>query len=67
VTQTFATWDEHHPHLDPDAVAARVAADAADLIEPAKVTALEQLDEGKHALEIAASWLRGKLAQTTMS
>lgn len=53
--------------LDPDAVAARVAAYAADLVEPAKVIALEQLDEGKHALEIATSWLRGKLAQTTTS
>lgn len=47
--------------LDPDAVAARVAAYAADLIEPAKVTALEQLDEGRRAIGVATSWLRAKL------
>lgn len=47
--------------LDQDAVAALVAAYAADLVEPAKVTALEQLDEGRQALGIATSWLRGKM------
>jgi hypothetical protein len=33
----------------------------ADLVEPAKSTALEKLGEGEHALAIASSWLRPKL------
>ena len=33
----------------------------ADLVEPAKVTALEKLDEGRRALTIATDWLRSKL------
>jgi hypothetical protein len=53
--------------LDPHAVADRVAGYAADLVEPAKVTALEQLDESRRALGIATSWLRGKLERTTTS
>ena len=46
---------------DPDSEAARVSALIADLVEPAKVTALEQLGEGRRALGIATSWVRGKL------
>jgi hypothetical protein len=46
---------------DPEAVATRVAADAADFVEPAKVAAFEDLDEGRQALAIATSWLRAKL------
>ena len=45
---------------DPDAVAARVSSLIADLVEPAKVTALEQLGEGRRALGLATSWVRGK-------
>jgi hypothetical protein len=45
----------------PEAFAARVAGYVADLVEPAKVVALEDLDEGHQALGIATSWLRGKL------
>jgi hypothetical protein len=49
--------------LDPHAVADRVAGYAADLVEPAKVAALEDLDDGYRALGIATSWLRGKLGE----
>jgi hypothetical protein len=47
---------------DPDAVSARATELVADLVEPAKVTALEKLGEGAQALGIAANWLRPKLA-----
>jgi len=47
---------------DPDAVATRAAVLLADLVEPARVTTLEKLDEGRRALTIATSWLRTKLA-----
>jgi hypothetical protein len=46
---------------DPDSEAARVSTLIADLVEPAKVTALEQLGDGQRALGIATSWVRGKL------
>jgi hypothetical protein len=32
-----------------------------NLVEPAKVTALEKLDEGERAHRIASGWLRAKL------
>jgi len=44
------------------AVSARAAELVADLVEPAKATALEKLDEGEHSLAIAVGWLRPKLA-----
>ena len=47
---------------DPEVEAARVAQLVADLVEPAKATALEKLDEGRQALTIATAWLRAKLA-----
>ena len=47
---------------DPDSVSARVTELVADLVEPAKATALEKLDEGRQALTIATAWLRAKLA-----
>ena len=43
-----------------DAVAARVPAVMADLVEPAKVTALEKLGEGGRAIRIATGWLRAR-------
>jgi hypothetical protein len=46
---------------DPDAVSAHVAELVADLVEPAKTTALEKLDEGRQAQGIAVVWLRPKL------
>jgi hypothetical protein len=38
-----------------------VAQHLADFVEPAKVAALEDLDDGCRALRIATSWLRGKM------
>jgi hypothetical protein len=46
---------------DPDAVSNRATALVADLVEPAKVKALEKLGAGERALTIAAAWLRAKL------
>ena len=46
---------------DPEAVSARVTELVADLVEPAKSTALEKLGEGTQALGIATNWLRPKL------
>ncbi len=41
-----------------EAVAARVPAVLADLVELAKVTALEKLGQGERAMRIATGWLR---------
>jgi len=46
---------------DPDAASARVTEIVADLVEPAKTTALEKLGEGEQAQRIAIGWLRPKL------
>ena len=46
---------------DPDAASAHLTELVADLVEPAKTTALEKLGEGRQALTIATGWLRGKL------
>lgn len=48
-----------------EAFAAQVAGYGADFLEPAKVAALEDLDEGRQALGIATSWLRGKMGPTS--
>lgn len=45
---------------DPDLVSARAAVLVADLVEPARVTTLEKLDEGRQALKIATGWLRSR-------
>ena len=50
------------PDPEADAASARVTELVADLVEPAKATALEKLDEGRQALTIATAWLRAKLA-----
>jgi hypothetical protein len=49
---------------DSDAGSARVTELVADLVEPAKTTALEKLGEGEHALIVALDWLRAKFVQT---
>jgi hypothetical protein len=49
---------------DPEALSARTAELVADLVEPAKATALEKLGEGERALDIAVRWLRSKLVMT---
>lgn len=45
---------------DPGAFAGRAAVLAADIVEPARSSALEKLDEGRDSLRIATSWLRSK-------
>jgi hypothetical protein len=45
---------------EPEAIKARAAVLVADLVEPARATALDQLDEGRHGLEIATAWLRSR-------
>jgi hypothetical protein len=51
---------------DPDALARRTAELVADLVEPAKSTALEKLGEGERALEIAVGWLRRKFGSAPL-
>lgn len=52
--------------MDPDAVSARTAVLLADLVEPARATALEKLGVGERAIRIATGWLRAKMtAQAT--
>jgi hypothetical protein len=50
---------------DPDAASAHVTKLVADLVEPAKTTALEKLGEGEQAQRIAIGWLRPKLLLAT--
>ena len=50
---------------DPDVHSARVTEVVADLVEPAKTTALEKLGEGEQAQRIAIGWLRPKLLLAT--
>jgi hypothetical protein len=45
---------------EPEAITARASLVVADLVEPARVTTLEQFDEGRRGLEIATAWLRSK-------
>ena len=47
---------------DPDALSTRVEQLVADLVEPAKSTALEKLGEGRPAFDSANAWLRQKFA-----
>jgi hypothetical protein len=63
VTCRLAALDGVPPAEQPDheAVAARVTRLVADLVEPAKTTALEKLGEGEQAQGIAIGWLRPKL------
>jgi hypothetical protein len=49
---------------DAEGIAACSAQLVADLVEPAKVSALEKLGEGQRALSIATAWVRGKLSVT---
>jgi hypothetical protein len=47
---------------DPEVLPRRTTEPVADLIEPAKVRALEALGEGRQAFGIAAGWVRTKVA-----
>jgi hypothetical protein len=49
---------------DPEALSRRTTELVADLVEPAKATALEKLGEGERALGIATGWVRTKLVMT---
>jgi hypothetical protein len=55
------------PPDDRDAVAWRVDQLVADLVEPARSTALEKLGESRPALGIANTWLKTKLAPQAVS
>lgn len=46
---------------DDEEAAAGIGSLLADLVEPAKATALEKLGESERGLEIARGWLRAKL------
>jgi hypothetical protein len=63
MTDRIAALDGLPPagRTDPAAVSARAAVLVADLVEPARATALEKLDEGHHAHRIATDWLRSRL------
>jgi hypothetical protein len=43
---------------DPEAVSTKAAVLVADLVEPARSTALDKLDESRQAMTIATSWSR---------
>ena len=47
---------------EPPGFDARVAELVADLVEPARVRAYDELGDGRRAQAIAVSWLRPKLA-----
>jgi hypothetical protein len=55
------------PPDDPDALKIRAGELVADLVEPAKSTALEKLGEGRPAFDIANAWLRTKLGRAAVS
>jgi hypothetical protein len=50
------------PPEDRDASAIRTGQLVADLVEPAKSEALDKLGEGRQAFDIAAAWVRAKMA-----
>ena len=62
-TATLAEFDRVPAAVPPDpgAISRRAAALVADLVEPAKSTALEKLGEGEQPLALAIRWLRTKL------
>ncbi|MGA3029834.1 MAG: hypothetical protein ABSE58_03720 [Candidatus Limnocylindrales bacterium] len=53
------------PPEDPDTVEVRAGELVADLVEPARSETLDKLGEGRQALDIAAGWVRNKLAYTS--
>jgi hypothetical protein len=50
---------------DPEVLSRRTTELGADLVEPARSETLEKLGEGRQALDIAAGWMRMKLAAKT--
>ena len=62
--------DDWLPNAEPDsfkAVDEAVDRLIDDIVEPAKVVALEKLDEGRRAFSIATRWLRGKAAPLSVA
>jgi len=53
---------EPAPPEDPDALTLRAGQLVADLVEPAKSETLDKLGEGRQAFDIAAGWVRAKMA-----
>ena len=51
---------------DPEAASARMTELVADLVEPAKTTALEKLGEGEPALRIGTAWLQAKMTPSRL-
>jgi hypothetical protein len=62
MTERLADLDGVPPAApaDPDAVSKRARLLVPDLVEPARVVALEKLDETRRAFTIAIDWLRSK-------
>jgi hypothetical protein len=62
----LAEFDEVPPcaQPDPESLSGRTAQLVADLVEPAKVEALDKLGEGSRAFDIATGWVRMKLMAT---
>jgi hypothetical protein len=48
---------------EPESIKARAQVLVTDLVEPARATSLDQLDEGRLGLEIATAWLRSKASR----
>ena len=55
------------PPAAAEALSQRMTELVADLVEPAKASALEKLGEGKQAFGIANAWLRNKFAPRPIS
>ena len=56
-----ASGEDGAPATDAEALDQRVATLVEDLVEPARLTALQKLGEGEQAAAVAARWLRPKL------
>jgi len=56
-----ASGEDGAPATDAEALDQRVATLVADLVEPARLTALQKLGEGEQAAAVAARWLRPKV------
>jgi hypothetical protein len=68
MADTIAEMDGLDPakRTEPEAITARAQVLVADLVEPARAAALDQLDEGQQGLEIATAWLRAQNARSAV-
>lgn len=53
------------PGDDDEEASAGIEASLADVVEPAKATALEKLGDGERGLQIARGWLRSKMRSSS--